>query len=131
MKQLMLAATVMTFIAITPLLTQGQTCCGQPEAIMVNCPSNCGTMVYYDCNAYAAEDWMVIAHVQCGSFGYCGSNATWAIAGYCSDDAAIRSQALGELADPEAETTPYENAYVRDCHGDYVALRLAIERPVG
>ena len=67
--------------------------------------------------------------MQCGSGEGCRQVTNWAPAGYCYDDVvATLSSAAPRAAHTSLENTAYVNGYVKDCKGQYVAVRMAIER---
>lgn len=74
---------------------------------------------------------MVLIYVDCGSAG-CYRVGTWAQAGYCGADRVVAALSLApqDPASGRVENIAYVNAYVRNCQGQYVAVRMPIERQI-
>lgn len=128
MKTLILLFAVIALLSFTPRSTPAQTCCGQPEAYRVDCTEDCGQIVIYSCIEKASDTWMVVVTVQCGSGAYCNRVGTWAMAGYCADGVAIPSSTYRNSSSASVEAIAYVNAYVTDCTGRFVAVRMAFDR---
>jgi len=120
----------MSVIFLVPRTTHAQSCCGEAIAVQVDCPNNCGSTFLYQCNEYGGNDWMAVAQFQCGSGDSCNRISSWEQAGYCFDAAhgSASTVAQKESRDSGKEDAAYVNAYVMDCRGEYVAVRLAMRR---
>lgn len=125
-KVLIFALVVVVLMAFTPRSTPAQSCCGELEQYLVDCQEDCGQKFIYGCNAQAGNTFMAPATVQCGSFAYCNRVGTYVPAGNCLDAATFSSRVLAP--DAKAGFTAYVNAYVLDCTGRFVAVRMAFDR---
>lgn len=83
-------------------------------------------MFIYGCNAQAGNTFLAPVTVQCGSSTYCNRVGTYTPAGNCLDGLAFSS---GDI-DSNASTVDaaYVNAYIIDCSGRFVAVRMAFHR---
>jgi hypothetical protein len=127
MNRFLLVVVVVGLFSLTPRSTRAQACCGTPEPLMVSCPFGCGETVLYSCFQFAGDTYMPPVHAQCGHGTSCSRVSTYAFASSCDDLAALLD-ATGKATSASAETTAYENVYVRDCAGTFVAVRIATER---
>jgi hypothetical protein len=125
MKTLMLAVAALGVLSLTPRSTAAQSCCGELEKYLIDCQEDCGQMYVYGCNPQAGNTFLAPVSVQCGSFTYCNRVGSYAPAGNCLDGPAVSSSTID--ANARSVDTLYVNAYVIDCSGRYVAVRMALD----
>jgi hypothetical protein len=134
MKALITVAIGFALLSFTPRPARAQACCGRLTGYPVDC-GDCPETLIFSCDEGDGDVYAVVANVTCD--GGCYSFDEYVSAGTCDADAA---KTLGPVAQRRAsvtgETSSYVNwyvgnAYVRDCKGRYVAVRIAMARQVG
>ena len=127
MKTLITVALSLAFLLLTARSVRAQNpCCGNVEEFHASCGSNC-SIIITTCDEGGDEDvYAVVVSAACGS---CTRVQEYAPAGYC-DDGIVRSVA-GDSADTSDGTSIYVNAYVKNCKGQYSAVRMAMARQGG
>lgn len=107
-----------------------QFCCGHAGYVIVPCPT---CQEYYnvtECSPGGGNSDYAPVRVDCSSNGGCGRVATYAFAGYCySPSAKISNVVLRTHAAGAAPRLVYRNAFVRNCKGEFVAVRFAVVQP--
>jgi len=124
MKTLTVVAASLAFFCLAARPARAQGCCGSGPAFHAYCGLGCGSTILYTCNEGANNDYMAPAYV-CGA-----CNVEDDIpAGYCYDGVVSSlSPVARAVASKSGGTSIYVNAYVRNCRGRYVALRMAMAR---
>jgi len=131
MKSLLLAALTGLLLFFAPRYAQAQTGygCGEAEFIHVQCNSPCnGSMNVFWYTGYREGDnqWWAIFTVQCGSGQGCKQQIEDAMqAGFCYPNG-VSGTLTTRDAPVNVEDTIYGYAYVRDCKGQYVPMRISI-----
>ncbi len=124
MKTLLVVASSLAFICLAARPARAQ-CCGTLSfPYHIDC--GCGNQVLYQCYGGSGSQFMVYVTVNCG---LCPNRiSTYAPAGECYDGVVVGTvppvaQGAGGTGGGEPM---YVNAYVRDCTGRYVAVRMAM-----
>lgn len=120
MRTLLVMVSGLAFIFLAPRPARAQ-CCGNASfPFTVDC--GCGIQVLYQCDRGAGNTFMAYVNVQCG---LCPNQiSTYAPAGYCYNGVVVSSAPGSKQA--AGGTLTYVDAYVRDCTGRYVAVRVAV-----
>lgn len=124
------ALAVVTFAFATPPARAQGVCCGHFGYTIVQCP----TCTDYYNQGHCSPDpdgptSAVPFSVDCSTYGGCGRINSYAPAGGCGYDALSAKQRLGSgPAGSGGRGLVFVNAYLRNCKGEFVAVRLAVLR---
>jgi hypothetical protein len=134
MRSLLFAVVALgSFVLTAPSAIAQGVCCGRFGHVIVPCPT-CGE--YYNAGACSPDpdgpQSAVPVSVDCSTLGGCGRIVTYVPSGACGDSEAAASTAHRVVAHAGSPTeAPIRvNAYLRNCKGEFVAVRLAIARPI-
>lgn len=150
MKWLLLSTVCGALLFLAPGCAHAQLeGCGQTESIHVECnaPCNSSMYVYWFVGPGEGDNrWIYQVTVQCGGGQGCTQRLEdSAPAGYCYPDEVSKTLSTRDVpvnvadtvdgvirtlatrnAPVNAEDAVYVDAYVRDCKGQYVVMRVAI-----
>lgn len=135
MRTLLLAVIAFGILFLTAPSAGAQgVCCGRFGHVIVPCPT-CGE--FYNAGVCSPDSdgpqSAVPVSVDCSSVGGCGRIVTYVPAGTCGDSEAAASTQIRFVTPPTGPRTGaviLVNAYLRNCKGEFVAVRLAISRPI-